>query len=204
MVDDILKEGPPEALTGVAYAAVNMWADESLRRGCVEVLKRAIPAADDRTWSAITDLFRIVDDIAPTPEWLEFLTAFAPFIEKHSPVQSTFIVDRLQTLLPDGAELVATIASSLVATWKGELGDIRTATAGTAAELVDISITLHRLGPTMRERGTDLFEDLLEVNAYTARETLDQIDNRFRGSAPTPRRRLPRRTRRAPRLRRAF
>jgi nucleoside phosphorylase len=203
MVGDILREGPPEALTGVAYAAVNMWSDESLRRGCVEILKRAIPAADDRTWSAITDLFRIVDDIAPTPEWLEFLTAFAPFIERHSPVQSTFIVDRLQTLLPDGAELVGTIASSLVATWKGELGDIRTATAGTAAELVDISITLHRLGPATRERGTDLFEDLLEVNAYTARETLDQIDNRFRGSAPTPRRRLPRRTRRAPRLRRA-
>jgi nucleoside phosphorylase/KaiC/GvpD/RAD55 family RecA-like ATPase len=203
MVDDILKEGPPEALTGAAYAAVNMWSDESLRRGCVELLKRAIPVADDRTWSAITDLFRIVDDIAPTPEWLEFLTAFAAVIEKHSSVQSTFIVDRLQTLLPDGAELVGTIASSLVATWKGELGDIRTATAGAAAELVDISITLHRLGPTTRERGTDLFEDLLEVNAYTARETLDQIDNRFRGSAPTPRRRLPRRTRRAPRLRRA-
>ncbi|MEX0957033.1 MAG: hypothetical protein WDZ83_17700 [Rhizobiaceae bacterium] len=131
-----------------------------------------------------------MDDIAPTPEWLEFLTALAPFIEKHSPVQSTFIVDRLQTLLSDGAELVGTIASALVATRKGELGDIRTATAGTAAELVDISITLHRFGLATRERGTDLFEDLLEVNAYTTRDTLDQLDNRFRGSAPTARRRL--------------
>lgn len=201
IVDDILKDGPQEALTGVAYAAVNMWSDEPLRRGCVEILKRVIPLADDRTWSAVTDLFRIVDDIAPTPEWMEFLTAFAPLIEKHSPVQSTFVVDRLQTLLPDGAELVGAIASSLVNTWKGELGDIRTATAGTAGELVDISITLHRLGPATRELGTGLFEDLLEVNAYTARETLDQIDNRFRDSAPAPRRRLPRRTRRVPRLR---
>ncbi|RWC69651.1 MAG: AAA family ATPase [Mesorhizobium sp.] len=199
MVDAILEDGLPEALTGVAYAAVNLWPEELRRRACVEILKRALPRADDRTWSAIIDLFRIVDDITPTLEWLEVLEVIAPFIEKHSPVQSTFIVDRLQTLLPDGAELVGAIASALVATWKGELGDTRTATAGTAAELVDISITLHRLGPATRERGTDLFEDLLEVNAYTARETLEQIDNRFRGSAPTGRRRLPRRTRRAPR-----
>ncbi len=203
MVDAILKEGPPEALTGVAYAAVNIWPDDSRRRACVEILKKAIPGADDRTWAAITDLFRIVDDITPAPEWLEFLAALAPFIEKHSPVESNFIVDRLQTLLPDGAELVGTIASALVATWKGELCDTRTATAGNAAELVDISITLHRLGPATRERGTDLFEDLLEVNAYTAQETLHQIDNRFRDSAPSTRRRLPRRTRRVPQLRRA-
>jgi nucleoside phosphorylase len=202
MVDAILKEGPPEALTGVAYAAANMWPDESRRRACAEILKQIIPGADNRTWTAITDLFRIVDDITPTPEWLEFLAAFAPFIEKHSPVESTFIVDRLQTLLPDGAELVGNIASALVATWKGELGDIRTASAGNAAELVDISITLHRLGPATRERGIDLFEDLLEVNAYTAQETLHQIDNRFRGSAPSARRRLPRRTRRARQVRR--
>ncbi|KQQ56388.1 hypothetical protein ASF69_16600, partial [Rhizobium sp. Leaf311] len=201
MVDDILTQGPPEALTGIAYACVNMWPDEALRRACAELLKRAIPKADDRTWSAITDLFRIVDDIVPTPEWLEFLTALSPFIEKHATVQSTFIVDRLQTLLPDAGELVGTIASALLATWKHELGDIRTATAGSAAELVDISVTLHRLGPATRELGISLFEDLLEVNAYTARETLDQIDNRFRGATPTVRRRLPRKTRRKPEMR---
>jgi hypothetical protein len=85
MVDAILKERPPKGLTGVAYAAVSMWLDDSRRRACVEILKKAIPGADDRTWTAITDLFRIVDNITPAPEWSEFLAALAPFIEKHSP-----------------------------------------------------------------------------------------------------------------------
>ena len=64
-----------------------------------------------------------------------------------------------------------------------------------APELVDIAITIHRLGPDTRELGIALFENLLDINSYSARETLEQIDNRFRNSAPRPRRRLPRRNR---------
>jgi len=70
--------------------------------------------------------------------------------------------------------------------------------------LAIIAITLHRLGPQTRQAGLELFEKLLTINAYTARETLDQIDNRFRENAPTARPRLPRRTRRpSRRVRRA-
>jgi hypothetical protein len=62
-------------------------------------------------------------------------------------IESSFIVDRLQTLLPHQALLVAKIARSLVEKWSGELGDLRTGTAADAPALVDLAITLHRLGP---------------------------------------------------------
>ena len=97
------------------------------------------------------------------------------------------------------ALLVAKIARGLVEKWGAELGDLRTGTAADAPALVDLAITLHRLGPETREAGTSLFEDLLVVSTYTARDTLDQIDNRFRNSAPRARQRLPHRARRSPR-----
>jgi hypothetical protein len=84
------------------------------------------------------------------------------------------------------------------------MADLRTGTAAVGPELVDIAITLHRLGPQTRQAGLELFEKLLTINAYTAQETLDQIDNRFRDNAPSARVRLPRRNRRpAKRSRRA-
>jgi hypothetical protein len=110
-------------------------------------------------------------------------------------LNSSFVLDRLETLLPHEAPLVARITDGLVRKWRDELGDLRTGTAVEASKLIDIAVTLHRLGPGTREDGTRLFEQLLEINAYTARETLDEIDSRFRQTQTTTRRpRLPRRT----------
>ena len=160
--------------------------------------------SDDATWAAIVDLFRIVDEVTPTPEWIAVLQAIAEQIPLKASFNSTFVIERLQSLLPHRASLVAKISIALASKWSGELGDMRTGTAAVAPELVDIAITLHRLGPQTRQAGLELFEKLLTINAYTARETLDQIDNRFRENAPTARPRLPRRTRRpSRRVRRA-
>jgi hypothetical protein len=109
----------------------------------------------------------------------------------------------LQSLLPQEAALVARLARVLVEKWKRDLGDIRTATAAHAPELVDLAITLHRLGPATREVGTHLFEMLLEINAYRAQATLHQIDSRFKPTAPVRRPRLQRRQRENGRRRRA-
>jgi hypothetical protein len=160
-------------------------------------LQQLIKDSTDTTWKAAIDIFRLVDDITPDREWVKVLQAIMEEIPKHKTFMSSFIVDRLQTLLPHEAVLVASIAKALVAKWQSELGDMRTGTAAIAPELVDIAITLHRLGPSTRELGLEIFESLLAINAYTARETLDQVDNRFRSAQPSQRPRLPRRQRKA-------
>jgi hypothetical protein len=185
----------PDARVGVAYAAVNLWAEPAYRAPASSVLQAIIPKADGRTWSAVFELFMLVDEIAPEPEWISLLEVIAEHLPATKRVDSSYVVDRLQTLLPHQAHLVARLASRLVVNWRSELGDLTTATAMVAGDLVDLAITLHRLGSETREAGTSLFEDLLDINAYTAQETLSEIDNRFR-STPTPvRRRLPRRRR---------
>lgn len=190
------------AKLGAAHAAVNIWPDAKDKEPIARLLVALVPDADQAMWSAIFDLFRLVDEITPEPEWVSLLEVLAENIHKFRGGDSTFVVDRLQTLLPHHAVLVASLARGLIKGWRDELGDIRSATASAASELVDLAITLHRLGPDTRELGTDLFEDLLTINAYTARETLDEIDNRFRATPRAARRRLPRRTRR-PRVRTA-
>jgi hypothetical protein len=123
------------------------------------------------------------------------LEAIADNAAKAPTVGATFIVEQLQSLLPQEAALAARLATVLVEKWKQDLADIRTATAAHSPELVDLAITLHRLGPATREVSTHLFEMLLEIDAYGAQTTLDQIDSRFKPTAPVRRPRLQRRQR---------
>ena len=197
LLNEIVESGEMAwARVGAAYTAVNVWNDPKKRPDASALLKALVPKADEPTWVAIFDLFRLVDEIRPEEEWISLLEVISKHIERAEGIESSFIVERLQSLLPHQPLLIAKIARGLVENWGGKLGDFTTSTAANAPELVDLAITLHRLGPETRDAGTSLFEDLLVVSTYTARETLDQIDNRFRNTAHGPRRRLPRRARR--------
>jgi nucleoside phosphorylase len=182
------------ARIGAAYSAVNLWNESDKRTAASDLLKALVPRADKRAWSAIFDLFRLVDQVTPDRDWTSLLEIMADHIQEAEGLSSSFVIERLQTLLPHQALLVARIAKGLVANWRDELGDVRTGTAAIGPELVDLAITLHRLGPLTRDIGTSLFEDLLEINAYSARQTLAEIDNRFDEVRRPARRRLPRRS----------
>jgi hypothetical protein len=185
------------ARVGAAYSAVNLWNEVDRRTAASDLLKALVPKADKRAWSAIFDLFRVVDYITPDREWISLLEAIGDHIQAAEGVSSSFIIERLQTLLPHQAFLVAKIAKGLVANWRDELGDV-TGTAAIAPELTDLAITLHRLGPQTREIGTSLFEDMLQLNAYSTRQTLAEIDNRLNEARRPVRHRIPRRTARRP------
>src|SRR3546814_2447887 len=96
-----------------------------------------------------------------------------------SAAPSHFVVERLQGLLPYEAELISVIAEKLVAAWRGKLGDVRTDAASAAPQLTDLALTLHRLGGASRQSGIALFETMIEIDAYGAKETLAEIDGRF-------------------------
>jgi hypothetical protein len=79
--------------------------------------------------SAILDVFRLCDDLVPEPTVLAFLRALAAPEADLFGAPSTFIVDKLQSLLPHAAELVGRIALKLVEGWRSDLSDFRTGTA---------------------------------------------------------------------------
>ncbi|GAB2183445.1 phosphorylase family protein [Roseibium sp. LAB1] len=200
LIEYIVTAAPEQARTGAAYACINVWSDIGKTNLPADLLIRIIALHEEEPWGVVMDIFRLVDEIEPTPDWSRLLEVIADEIPRQKTVYPTFVVERLQTLLPHKAGLVARLALALTEKWKAELADMATDTASAAPELVDLAITLHRLSPDTRDEGIKLFEQLLYLNAYTARDTLNQIDNRFpgRGSVPA-RRRLPRRSRKSDR-----
>jgi hypothetical protein len=193
----VFEHGTDSTRLGAINAAGNLFPDIEYRQRASELLVRIVPLISGRAWDCLFDLFRLVDEITPDPDWVALLNAIEANLANAPKIDATFVVDRLQTILPHQAQLVGKIAKRLVEAWRDELGDVRTGAAGSASELVDLAITLHRLGDETRELGLELFEQLVELQAYSARETLEQIDNRFRSQAPHTQRRLPRRKRAA-------
>jgi nucleoside phosphorylase len=190
---DILRSGTEELKIGLANAAANMWADDKLHEKAGTTLIQLIPGASRRLMTAILDVFRVTDDLVPDGTTVAFLKALTDLHTDLSGAPSNFMVERLQSLLPHEAELVASIASKLVMAWRNELGDIRTATATAAPELTDLALTLHRLGGPSRQAGVAIFETMIELDAYGARDTLAEIDGRFGPRQMTTRRRIARR-----------
>jgi nucleoside phosphorylase len=187
---------------GAALSAANVFVTGPDRTKAADLLVRTLAAGGKGVWEAAFDVFRMVDELTLDQGTVAFLTAIADKLPEAPQLNATFVVDRLATLLPHQAPLVGRLALGLVEKWKAELGDIRTATAMATSQLADLAITLHRLGPETRDTGTALFEQLIETDAYEARQMLDEIDNRFREDAPTPRRRrLKRRSEVSPRRR---
>lgn len=186
-----------DARAGAAMSAVNVWADLKHRKGATDLLVELIDREEPGIWSATFDLFRLIDELGPDVDTVRLLTAIADHIGSVPKLSGTFVVERLQSLLPHEADLVGRIAFGLIGIWRSELSDIRTSHAMAAPELVDLAVTLHRLGPETRELGTRLFEELIALDAYSARETLDQLDSRFRSIRGASRPRLPRRQRKA-------
>jgi nucleoside phosphorylase len=193
------KGGGDPARAGLAYAAANLWGTPEYRHHATELLVLLMPEADVATSKAILDLFRVNDQLQPDGPTVHLLENLA----KHPDIirlgGGAFLVERLQTLLPHEAGLVGRLGLEIADLWKASLGDLRTAFAADAPQLVDIALTLHRLGGDARENGMTLFEMLLDAEAYGARDTLEQIDNKLRPRAatgPHPRLRRSRRRRR--------
>lgn len=180
----ILADGDAtEAQFGTALSAAHVFAAGDRRAEASTLLVQLLETGKPGVWRAVFDIFRIVDELIPDEGTIALLQAIADRLDRAPPVDATFIVERLSSLLPHHAVLVATLAQRLVDKWRDELGNIQTATAIATAQLVDLAITLHRLGPETREIGTTLVEQLIATNAYEARQMLDQIDSRFRDSA---------------------
>ena len=172
-----------EARAGAALSAAHLWRHPNVAPRAARLLVELLAGDDSDVWKAVSEIFRLSGELNPDPPTISLLEAIA---EKPGPAlrrKANFVATRLATLLPHAAKLVGRVAESLISDWRMEIGDKRTTTAMAAQELVDLAVTLHRLGPETREVGTKLFEDLLEIDALEARQTLEEIDHRFREKA---------------------
>ena len=196
-VEELVRdEALADARAGAALTASYHWPPRRFRPRAGDLLTRLLACDDPKVWTAACEVFRLADTLAPDPATVSLLSAIERRPEKVPRAYASFMAQRMGTLLPHEALLVARVAQGLIRVWRQELRDTSTDTALAAPELIDLALTLHRLGPETQEIGTDLFEQLIEIDAWEARKTLDEIDNRFLDQAPRQRPRLARRSRR--------
>lgn len=176
-----------DARAGAALTVVNRWSDGRSRIGMASVLLDLLASEEEGIWRAVFDLFRVVDRLAPDKETVELLDAMCGRIHTTPGMDVSFLAERLGTLLPHEASLVGRLALGLVESQPDVTGLA-------AANLVDLAVTLHRLGGETRTAGTELFESLLDRGVREARTTLEEVDRRR--EATRPRRPRARRRRR--------
>ena len=188
---DALIEKPAleETRAGAALSAAHRWADSGVRARAWNILERLLPGGEPGVWQAVTEIFAIVREWTADRPTNSLLTALADGPCLPSGHNANLIPEQLAFLMDDYPVLVARVAKRLVAAWRNELAHVQTHTAMAAQPLVDLAVNLNRLGDETREIGIELFEELLEIDAYGARQTRDEIDNRFRdqGSEKRPR-----------------
>jgi nucleoside phosphorylase len=190
---EIIASGVDNMKIGLAHAAANMWSDERLRLMAGRTLVALLKGASKDLVAAVMDVFRLIEELVPDAPTVELLRALADPSVDMSSAPSHFVVERLQSLLPHQAPLVAAVAEKLVTAWRDKLGNMNSGTFSAAPQLTDLALTLHRMGGESRQSGVAIFEAMIEIDAYGARDTLTEIDGRFGLQQTVTRQRLARR-----------
>lgn len=160
---------------GVAHTLAVARHEPALRALATPLLVRLVPSADGPIVDALQSIFLKSNTLPAdghTRELFETLLEHPPIL-----AGGGFLVDGLKGLLREGwnPKLVYDVANSMVRNAGSSLNDFRTSLPGIAGDLADIALTLHRL-PETRAYGLDLFEQLMELDAYQLDQRMTTID----------------------------
>lgn len=163
-------------LIGLAHALSNVWKD---RKPAITPHIIKMFELDDMGLSSILlGLIGKHDNPEYGKELIEILDTIARLrtIEKYG-TQNHFLADALSKLAIYEPNRISILTQQLINYYGDSLGDLSTATSVETGDLISISITLHNSGPKYQATGLDLFEQLLEIDAYQVRDVLQKIDN---------------------------
>lgn len=181
------------AVLGIAFCAANLWNSADYREFATKILVHIIPVADESQSRAVLDVFRVAEQLRPDGPTGELIRVICENRHILKEVDNTFLIERLPDILPEYAELIFQVCMGIIDEHSNDLRNLATGISASSSELVDIALTLHRMGGEYSEMGLTLFERLLEINAYGTQDTLDSLDNRL---TKTTEFRRPRRRRR--------
>jgi hypothetical protein len=189
-----------DARAGAAATATQLlWIEPQFRAAATDLLLALLERNEVAVWHQVFGLFLLVDKLESEPQTVRLLTGIADNIQYAPAPNEPYVVDRLVGLLPGHANLVARIASQLIQLWRDKLANMGSSLVTAGQEMMDLAVTLHRTEGTQLA-GLQMFEQLIEIDAYQAREVLDELDHRIRPGArpvrPRLRRRVGRRARR--------
>ena len=161
---------------GVAHTLAVAWQEPALRALTTPLIIRLVPTADASVVEALESIFsrsRTLPADDHTRSVLEVLLEHPSILVR----SGGSLVVGMKGLLREGwnPKLVYEVARVLVGAAGSALSDFRTSLPGIAGDLADIALTLHRL-PETRTQGLDLFERMMELDAFQLKERLEMID----------------------------
>jgi len=178
-----------EALIGLSYSLRQLWEYHEFRPNCSKYFTELLEFKNDEIDEILMRIFHQEKNVDLSPEFKSVLDAF---IDNRTFERSKtrFISRTLASLTAHLPDKIYQVSQQIIKGAGQELGDLSTSIAADAPELVTIAITLHNLGTVYQKRGLDLFEQLLEANAYKAMDALYEVDSRplFQEQKRLPRR----------------
>lgn len=172
---------------GLTHAAANLWDIPERRSYANAILLRVVPQASGPVAAAVFAAFRTSKQLIWDEATKSLLAALRDNPNALAADHGPWLVDSLREVLPSGADLIADVMLAMVSVFAKteQLGHF----FSEGPELVDIALTLQRLGGTTRKKGLDLFEMLLEYDVYGVRAMLTELDAHT--PAPSVRRARP-------------
>jgi len=170
-----LVEYPTEdaALTGAAHSVARWWTDSPFRITLTPHLLALIGRAGKDIDEAILKVLA-TDQIGADDSSAQILEAFVRRAGTFPIQQARRAVTWMTKLVHSYPQIVLNLCNVLLQCVANE-SDATSKIGFSSKELVDLSITLQRI-PGFLEQGLDLFEKLLELNLYGARQILDEVD----------------------------
>lgn len=162
---------------GCAFAAAHLWGEPGLVPVVAPILTRLIPHAKKPIASAVLHLLNQKNPLPINDHTRSILDAIIEYPQILKEGSNHFLTEKLSGLLPVEAERIYQVCMALLDQRKDDITGISNSFAVNGDELIDISLTLQRIG-SHREKGLELFERLLDLDAYGIRDTLLELDRR--------------------------
>lgn len=162
---------------GCAFAAAHLWSEPDIVPVAASMLTRLIPHAKKPIASAILHILNQSNPLPVNKHTRTILDAIIDYPQILKEGSNPFLAERLSNLLPIEAERVYQVCAALLDQRKDELANITSGFSLHGDELSDISLTLQRIS-THRAKGLELFERLLDLDAYGIQNTLLELDRR--------------------------
>jgi len=201
-IEHVLKEASAgeaasqSALVGLVHGAVHLWKDIEDKGFLGRILAAGMLSGHTATGKAAIAWFGVNEHARLSTRNRPIFAALAEGKAIGAVRSYTHLVEALMEVIQDDPRLVYAICLRILESVGSDIGSMANAVAMDAEGIINIALTLQRMEEPHRSNGLTLFERLIELNAYRAREALMDVDRRP-GTAPSsqPRRRRGRRKR---------
>jgi hypothetical protein len=165
---------------GLAYIAAGYWRHSVATRAATRILLELLPHAEGDIAQAWLSLFRRLERMPQGEFTIQLIDGIIAHPEIMNCGHTGYLVERLQELLGDDYEptRIAAVVVKLLALPGEKVGRFKNGVVASSGDLVDMALTLQRIQET-RVIGLEIFEELMERNAYEIPEVLKDLDRRI-------------------------